>query len=84
VLFVEEGADLERRLGVRVELAPGVAAGDELAQRVQSVLLRELRRLNSEYGAYVPPEWQPPRVHLHPHGDPAWFPPGVKHRWVAP
>ena len=32
--------------------------------------------------AYVPVECQLPAVHLHPHADPAWFPPGVKHKWV--
>lgn len=84
MLHVEEGEDLERQLGVRVELAPGVATSDELEQKVRGVLLRELLRLNSEYRAYVPPDRQPPLVHLHPHGDSAWFPPGVKHRWVAP
>ncbi len=46
------------------------------------MLLRELRRLNSEYASYVPPERQRPLVLLHPHGDPQWFPVGVKHSWT--
>ncbi len=32
--------------------------------------------------AYVPAERQLPAVHLHLHADPAWFPAGVKHKWV--
>ncbi|EFN53493.1 hypothetical protein CHLNCDRAFT_36451 [Chlorella variabilis] len=81
VLFVEESADLDKQLAVRVELAPGVAPSEELAGTIRRVLLRELLRLNSEYAAYVPADRQPPRVHLLAHGDPAWFPTGVKHRY---
>ncbi|KAL4442730.1 hypothetical protein ABPG77_006724 [Micractinium sp. CCAP 211/92] len=82
VLLVEETADLDRQLAVRVELAPGVQPSEALRAQVASVLLRELRRLNSEYSAYVPAERQLPAVHLHLHADPAWFPAGVKHKWV--
>lgn len=78
---MEESADLDKQLAVRVELAPGVAPSEELAGTIRRVLLRELLRLNSEYAAYVPADRQPPRVHLLAHGDPAWFPTGVKHRY---
>ncbi|KAL4424238.1 hypothetical protein ABPG75_001539 [Micractinium tetrahymenae] len=82
VLCVEESADLDSQLAVRVELAPGVQPSAALQAQVAAVLLRELRRLNSEYAAYVPTERQLPAVHLHTHADPAWFPAGVKHKWV--
>jgi phenylacetate-CoA ligase len=41
-----------------------------------------LRRLNSEFAAYVPPERQRPRVTLWPAGHPEYFPVGVKHRYA--
>jgi hypothetical protein len=43
---------------------------------------RELLRLNSEFGAYVPEALRRPRVALRPFGDPEYFPIGVKHRYT--
>ena len=42
----------------------------------------QLRRLNSEFAHYVPPEYQAPQITLLPAGDPDYFPPGVKHRYT--
>ncbi len=78
VLEVQEDADRNRFLSIAVELAPGMAgdAGKEhvIAESIQA----QLRRLNSEFANYVPPERQLPRVTLLPAGDPAYFPVGVK------
>jgi hypothetical protein len=41
-----------------------------------------LRRLNSEFAHYVPPERQLPLIELAPLGEPTWFPVGVKHRYT--
>jgi len=82
VLFVEQDGDHNPRLALRVELARGVGAGDELAKRVARVVRDTLLRLSSEYGAYVPVERQLPVVHLHAHGDGRWFPVGVKHKYT--
>jgi hypothetical protein len=51
VLFVEEGADLDRQLAVRVELAPGVQPGEALAAQVRQYVGR--------VGA-VTASWYPP------------------------
>ncbi|WP_283133132.1 phenylacetate--CoA ligase family protein [Rhizohabitans arisaemae] len=82
VLEVVEDADRNRRLAVTVELAPGVAGTDELHRTVRSSILTHLLRLNSEFAHYVPEPYQGPEVELRPHGDPAHFPPGVKHRYT--
>jgi phenylacetate-CoA ligase len=49
---------------------------------VARVLLEELCRVNPEYAAYVPVERQELLVELYQHGDPAWFPVGVKHKYT--
>ncbi|GAB4813369.1 hypothetical protein N2152v2_000415 [Parachlorella kessleri] len=82
VLYVAEDPDLDKQLGVRVELARGVQASEEVRDRVARTVLQELRRLNSEYSNYVPTAKQLPWVTLHPIGDPAWFPGGVKHKYT--
>ncbi|WP_246238404.1 phenylacetate--CoA ligase family protein [Acrocarpospora corrugata] len=79
VLAAPEGA---KGLQVTVELASGVAGTPELAARVSRSVLTALKRLNSEFANYVPPDRQAPMVTLRPYGDPAHFPPGVKHRYV--
>ena len=61
---------------------PPESAWAACCQQVADVLLRELVRLNSEYASYCPPERQRPLVRLHRHGDPDWFPVGVKHSWT--
>jgi phenylacetate-CoA ligase len=82
VLESKEDADRNRFLSVVVELAPGVAGGAEREGAIAESILAQLRRLNSEFANYVPPEYQLPRVTLAPAGDPEWFPIGVKHRYT--
>lgn len=94
VLYVEDDEDLNKRLALRVELARSAAAGRggggrrdggdsaALAGRVAHAVRRELLRVSSEYAAYVPEDRQLPAVKLHEHGDPEWFPVGVKHRYT--
>jgi phenylacetate-CoA ligase len=82
VLESKEDADRNRFLSVVVELAPGVAGGAEREHAIAESILAQLRRLNSEFANYVPPEYQLPRVTLAPAGDPEWFPIGVKHRYT--
>ena len=74
-------ADRDRHLAIAVELAPGVIGTEQIAQRVAQSITHQLRRLNSEFAHYTPPERQLPQVSLRPAGDPEYFPPGVKHRY---
>jgi phenylacetate-CoA ligase len=82
VLQVQEDADKNRFLSVVVELAPSVEGGEEKKQTITSSILTQLKRLNSEFANYVPPEYQTPKVALAPTGDPEYFPVGVKHRYT--
>ncbi|MGE5660506.1 MAG: phenylacetate--CoA ligase family protein [Actinomycetota bacterium] len=82
VLQVKEDADRNRFLSVVVELAPGVEASEEKREAIASSILSQLRRLNSEFANYVPPEYQLPIVQLTPTGDPEYFPVGIKHRYT--
>jgi phenylacetate-CoA ligase len=79
VLEAVEDADRNRRLRVTVELAPGREEADTrvIAESIRAQLLR----LNSEFAHYVPAERQLPDVDVRAHGDPEYFPLGVKHRY---
>jgi phenylacetate-CoA ligase len=81
VMESREDSDRNRYLGIAVELAPGVAGTEEMQSVIAQEIARQLRRLNSEFAHYTPPEHQIPRVSLHPSGDPEYFPRGVKHRY---
>lgn len=81
VMESTEDADRDRYLAIAVELAPGVTGTAEIAQRVAQSITYQLRRLNSEFAHYIPPDRQLPLVSLRPAGDPEYFPPGVKHRY---
>lgn len=82
VLELEHDADQNTHLRLTVELlrdaAPAPGFEHEIARSVQ----RELTRLNSEFGAYVPEARRTPRVALRLFGDPEYFPVGVKHRYT--
>jgi phenylacetate-CoA ligase len=82
VLEVTEDADRNRQLAVAVELAPGEESSPGRAEAAAGSILAQLRRLNSEFAHYVPPEYQAPQVTLLPAGDPGYFPAGVKHRYT--
>lgn len=82
VLEVKEDEDQNRYLVVTVELAPGIAGGEEIRQAITASLLSNLLRLNSEFANYVPAERRQPAVELRPSGDPEYFPAGVKHRYT--
>jgi len=82
VLEVTEDADRNRQLAVAVELAPGEDAAPGRSAAAAESIRTQLRRLNSEFAHYVPPEYQTPRVTLLPAGDPDYFPVGVKHRYT--
>ncbi|QLY29144.1 phenylacetate--CoA ligase family protein [Nocardia huaxiensis] len=84
VVEVTTDSDQDRNLQVSVELAPGTSPVTGLATRIADSIRTELRRLNSEFTHYVPDRRQHPHVLLHPHGDPDYFPPGVKHRYTRP
>jgi phenylacetate-CoA ligase len=82
VMQVREDADRDRFLSVVVELAPGAEASEEKKEAIAASILAQLRRLNSEFANYVPPEYQFPQIALAPTGDPEYFPIGVKHRYT--
>lgn len=81
VMESREDADRDRSLVIAVELAPGVSGTERMRQTIAESIASQLRRLNSEFAHYTPPERQIPHVSLHPAGDPEYFPPGVKHRY---
>ncbi|MET9225880.1 phenylacetate--CoA ligase family protein [Lentzea sp. NPDC003310] len=74
-----EDAERDRSLRITVETAPGATAD---AAGIAEAIKVQLLRLNSEYAHYVPAERQLPEVVLRPHGDPDYFPVGVKHRYT--
>jgi phenylacetate-CoA ligase len=82
VLEVKEDVDHNRFLFVTVELAPGVEDDAEKQRVIGESILAQLRRLNSEFANYTPPEYQLPRITLLPAGNPEYFPIGVKHRYT--
>lgn len=82
VLQVKEDSDRNRFLLVVVELASGVEGDEEKKRAIASSILSQLRRLNSEFANYVPPEYQLPIVTLTATGDAEYFPAGVKHRYT--
>jgi len=81
VLETREDGDRDEVLHVTVELAPEAYGSEERAYEVARSIHDELGRVNSEFASYVPPAKQLPRVELRPHGDPDYFPVGVKHRY---
>jgi phenylacetate-coenzyme A ligase PaaK-like adenylate-forming protein len=81
VMEAREDDDHDRHLAIAVELAPGVAGTEEMRRAIALSIAGQLRRLNSEFAHYTPPDHQLPQVSLHPSGDPDYFPPGVKHRY---
>ncbi|MGH3927802.1 MAG: phenylacetate--CoA ligase family protein, partial [Pseudonocardiaceae bacterium] len=81
VMESREDTDRDRYLAIAVELAPGVAETEQMQHDIAQSIAAALRRLNSEFAHYTPPEHQLPHVTLHPPGDPDYFPPGVKHRY---
>ncbi len=82
VMQILEDTDKNRFLSIVVELAPTVEASVEKKQAVADSILTQLKRLNSEFANYVPPEYQTPQVRLLPMGEPEYFPQGVKHRYT--
>nr|WP_041740759.1 phenylacetate--CoA ligase family protein [Calothrix sp. PCC 6303] len=82
VLQVLENEDKNRFLSVTVELISGVEESQEKIQLLTTSIVTQLKRLNSEFANYVPPEYQTPQVTLKAHGDTEYFPIGVKHRYT--
>ena len=86
VMYTFHDAAQRERLRVHVELAPGLAPtapeADALVAQLRTLIPAQVRRQNSEFAAYVPAEAQAPDVVLHATSDPAWFAPGLKHRYT--
>lgn len=82
VMEVEEMANGDPALVITVELAQGAMESAELGRATAQSIQRALERLNSEFRNYVPEARRTPHVRLLPHGDPAYFPVGVKHRYT--
>ncbi|MEM7552526.1 MAG: phenylacetate--CoA ligase family protein [Cyanobacteria bacterium P01_A01_bin.84] len=82
VMQVREDGDKNRFLFIAVELAPGIEDNQQKTAAVTSAILTQLKRLNSEFTNYVPPEYQTPQLQLFPTGNSEYFPIGVKHRYT--
>ena len=83
VMQVQEDRDRNAVFLIVVELAPNVTASQEKQEAIAIAILQQLTRLNSEFANYVPDAYQLPQIVLKAAGDPEYFPPGVKHRWLA-
>jgi len=86
VMYVLHDSEQRERLAIHIELAPGLLPdlAGELSRPVADAIVAGVRRQNSEFANYIPPEAQVPLIHLHASGDPAWFTPGLKHRYTRP
>jgi phenylacetate-CoA ligase len=86
VMYVTHDAERRERLRIHVELVPGLAPdrAADLRPLLAHVIPEQVRRQNSEFANYAPPEAQVPEIVLHAAGDPAWFAPGLKHRYTRP
>ena len=82
VLETLETSEGDKYLQIAVELLADIEAGAELSERVGLAVLEQLRRLNSEFTHYVPPDKQLPTIKLCSFGDAQYFPVGVKHRYT--
>ncbi|WP_113699618.1 phenylacetate--CoA ligase family protein [Nonomuraea lactucae] len=82
VMEVVENSRRDRHLVVTVELMPGERPSEGTAHAVADSILAQLLRLNSEFAHYVPGSRQAPLIRLRESGDPAYFPPGAKHRYT--
>ncbi|MBV9945441.1 MAG: phenylacetate--CoA ligase family protein [Myxococcales bacterium] len=82
VVEIEHGEDEDPVLRVTVELAAGAPPRDDLARDLERSIRAAIERQNSEFLHYAPPERRTPTVALLPLGHPAYFPPGVKHRYT--
>jgi phenylacetate-CoA ligase len=82
VMSILEDSDQNRFLSVVVELAPGIEETEDKKQAIAHSILTQLKRLNSEFANYVPPEYQTPQITLKLTADPEYFPLGVKHRYT--
>ncbi len=69
-------------LSIAIELLPNVTAAEVDQQKLTDSIIRELKRLNSEFANYVPEAYQTPQISLHPFADPDYFPVGIKHRYT--
>ena len=72
----------EKRLLLKVEMFKDVKPTEELKLMIIESVVKELKRLNSEFANYVPAEMQAPLVELLDYGDPYQFPIGVKHVYI--
>ncbi|MFI6290238.1 phenylacetate--CoA ligase family protein [Nonomuraea sp. NPDC050790] len=84
VMEVVEDGSRDRHLTITIELSPGTAPTPSLAEAAGASILSQLRRLNSEFTAYVPTAHQAPFIRLRESADPDYFPPGTKHRYTRP
>jgi phenylacetate-CoA ligase len=82
VLEVLENPDRDVYLSVTVEQAPNAQLSEAQRQAIAVSIRGQLLRLNSEFAHYVPVERQLPVITLKHHGDPDYFPVGVKHRYT--
>lgn len=82
VLHVVDVDNGNSRLAIAVELAPAKQASDAICEAIAHSVLLHVRRLNSEYAHYVPEGYALPLVTLYEHGNPEYFPIGIKHRYT--
>jgi phenylacetate-CoA ligase len=78
---------MEQKMVIHIELRPGVKAPKGFEMHVRDHLVRELTRINIEYrdaSAMLGGEKMVPIILLHQHGDPSYFKPGLKPRFMAP
>lgn len=71
-------------LEINIELMPGVQAGSEVEKNLSDAIVASLNAKNGEYHYLYNStrERVIPHLVLWPHGDPNYFKPGIKQKWV--
>jgi len=86
VLEIKEDKDHNRYMHIVVEETPSTGTTTVSTKQKEEAIINSivfhLKRLNSEFANYVPPEKQKPTVLLLPSGHSEYFPVGVKHRYT--
>jgi len=80
----KENRQMNEYFEINTELKRGVKAGGALARKIQEVIVRILREVNSEYSDQYQsvPKIMTPPVLLWPYQDPAYFKTGIKQKWI--
>jgi phenylacetate-CoA ligase len=77
-------SDMDQYFEINIELARGVKPESDYQQIARQTILGTLTKLNGEFRklSNAVGKRAEPEIHLIANGDPEYFKPGVKHKWV--